>query len=133
MKNFAIKHAFKLAFILAAIITIFSVPALADDNWEVSKTRKASPVPPLVIEVDVMPEGCYQNRTPFVAAQPAPKGCYIPWYQDKVFPFFITPGWILLAKNMSPWERECNLRHEEDHDGYNTGVAKDHRVGYSDC
>ncbi len=108
-------------------------PAHADGIWEKSSTRGPSPVAPFVIEVNVMPDACLQNRTPFVKAAAAPRGCYIPWTRDAVFPYFVNPGWILLAKRMPLWERECVLRHEEDHDGFKTGVAKDHRDGDSDC
>jgi len=116
----------KKLIVVAALLS--SSAFAAEPGWFQSEKRGPSPVPPIIIEVEVMPDGCLQNRTPFVKAQGSPKGCYYPWHQDKVFPYFVNPGWILLAKRMPPWERECVLEHEMKHD-----KGEDHDVFHQDC
>ena len=127
MKRFIFSNWFVIWFLVAAAVTLVSVPALAHEiNWHKSTVRGPSPVPPVVLEVDRFPEGCYRNRVIGVASMAGPLGCYIPWSKDQYG--LPNPGYILLAKRLSPWLRKCVIEHEMKHD-----AGLDHDDGWGDC
>lgn len=127
LKHFVFRHWFKFAFLLAAAVALFAVPAAAHElTWHKSTVREPSPVKPVILEVDRFPEGCYRNRIPGVASMYGPLGCYIPWSKDQYG--LPNPGYILLAKRLSPWVRKCVVEHEEKHD-----AGFDHDDGWGDC
>ena len=129
MRRFLIRHWFLIWFLVGAAVALVSVPALAHEVvWHKSTTREPSPVPPIVIEVEQIPEGCHQNRIPGVPVAGTPAGCYQPWSRDKVFPYFVNPGIIMLAKRLNPWMRECFIAHETRHD-----AGEDHDNGWEGC
>ncbi len=127
MKRFLIRYWFLIWFCIGAVIALVSVPALAHElHWHKSTVRQPSPMRPIVMEVDRFPEGCYRNRVIGVASMGGPLGCYIPWSKDQYG--IPQPGYILLAKRLSPWMRECVLEHELKHD-----AGLDHDDGWGDC
>jgi hypothetical protein len=127
MKRFLIYFAWPLAFLLAAILLLLATPSFAHDIvWHKSTIREPSPSPAIVFEVDNLPDSCFHNRISGVAVVGSPLGCYIPWSKDNYG--IVSPGYILLAKRLNPWTKECVIEHERKHD-----AGLDHDDGWGDC
>lgn len=124
MKRFLIRYWFVLWFLVAAAVTLVSVPAFASDHWFPSKVRKPAITKAEVFEVAVFDKRCLEQGASM-------RGCYIPEVCDPLYPnmsVFCIPGRIEIAMFMPPWEKECVIEHERDHER-----GKDHTHGWSDC
>jgi hypothetical protein len=125
VKSFIFRNWFVLWFLVAAAVTLVSVPAFASDHWFPSKVRKPAITKAEVFEVAKFDARCsllYTNNL---------RGCYIPETCDMAYPnmaIFCTPGRIEIAKFMPPWLKECVIEHERKHER-----GEDHTHGWSDC
>ena len=111
--------------LLVAAFFISSCEFDSSSQWYLSKTRKPAITQAQVVEVDVFDSKCsdlYTNNL---------RGCYIPEQCDPLYPgmtVFCIPGRIEIAERMTPWERDCVIKHERRHEqGY------DHPPKWSDC
>ena len=120
-----------IAIWLVCVLCLFAHDSYAHDGgWFKSETREPAPkgYEAQVFEVDNLPEACYLGVKTYGMEIATVYGCYYPWRQDTVFPFFITPGMIFIVKRLSPWKRECVLIHERKHD-----EGLDHGPRFYEC
>ncbi len=123
MKQIIFCHWFKLWFVAMAAASCTGGAVYANGHWFPSKDRQPAITKAEVVEVDQFDPRCSAVRAGL-------RGCYIPEQCETTsgIRFMCQPGRIEIAKRMTPWERECVIRHERMHE-----AGLDHTHGWSDC